>query len=223
MRRSHRLGVRVIAALVLAGAGCTAPGGTATEPAAPRTQPAPSAPSASASPRTSDPTSSVAGAIRSLPPATALPAEAPDLPPPTGLTIDALGVADARVVPVGVEQDGDMEIPGADEVGWYRYGPRPGDDGSAVLAAHIAYDGGDGVFRHLDDIRPGAAVTVDLADGESQTFVVTSVEQYPKDALPNEVFARRGDAGLVLITCGGGFDRDARSYEDNVVVDARPL
>ncbi|HEX6238535.1 MAG TPA: class F sortase [Acidimicrobiales bacterium] len=162
------------------------------------------------------------GATRSPPPATSLPAEAPDLPPPTGLTIDDLDIAGARVVPVGVEPGGEMEIPGADEVGWYRYGPRPGDRGSAVLAAHIAFDGVDGVFRHLDDLRPGDEVRVDLAGGASRTFVVTAVEQYPKDDVPDEIFARAGDPRLVLVTCGGRFDDDARAYDDNLVAYARP-
>lgn len=220
MRRSYPLGALAIVAAVLVGAGCTASVGAPAEPAAPREQPAPAAPGAPASPPgASDP--SEPGATRSLPPAPGLPAEVPDLPPPTGLTIEDLGVG-ARVVPVGVEPNGEMEVPGADEVGWYRYGPRPGDDGSAVLAAHIAYDGVDGVFRHLDDLRVGAAVTVDLADGESRTFVVTGVEQYPKEALPDEVWARSGEAGLVLITCGGRFDSDAESYEDNIVAYASP-
>jgi LPXTG-site transpeptidase (sortase) family protein len=223
VRRSHPLGAFAIAAAVLVGAGCTASDGTTAEPAAPREQPAPAVSGLSPSPPdTRDPGSSLAGATRSLPPATPLPAETPDLPPPTGLTIDDLDIARAPVVPVGVEANGDMEIPGAAEVGWYRYGPRPGDDGSAVLAAHVAYDGVDGVFRHLDDVAVGAMVTVDLADGESTSFVVTGVERYPKDALPDEVFARTGDAGLVLITCGGRFDSQARSYEDNVVVYTRP-
>jgi hypothetical protein len=36
------------------------------------------------------------------------------------------------------------------------------------------------------------------------------------------VWAREGDPQLVLITCGGEFDAQARSYEDNVVAFARP-
>lgn len=227
MRRSHRLRALALVAVMLAGAGCAATGDTATEPAAPPGQPAPAAPGRTAPPappaRPDDRSASVASPTRPLPPARALPAQSRDLPPPTGLTIEDLGVAGARVVPVGVEPDGDMEVPGVREVGWYRYGPRPGDAGSAVLAAHVAYDGVDGVFRHLQDLGPGDAVTVDLAGGVSRAFAVTRVEQYPKDALPDQIFARGGDAGLVLITCGGRFDSDARSYEDNIVAYARPV
>lgn len=116
-----------------------------------------------------------------------------------------------------------MEVPGVAEVGWYRHGARPGDaQGSAVLAAHVAYDGVDGVFRHLDDLAAGDRVDVGLADGSTRRFVVEDVSRHPKSDLPADVFARDGAPRLVLVTCGGEFDAEARRYEDNVVVRARP-
>ena len=45
-------------------------------------------------------------------------------------------VVGAAVVPVGLAPNRQMEVPAAADVGWYRLGPRPGDNGSAVLAAH---------------------------------------------------------------------------------------
>ena len=59
------------------------------------------------------------------------------------------------------------------------------------------------------------------ADGTTARFEVLEVEQYPKDAFPTErVYGDIDHAGLRLITCGGSFDRAARSYRDNVVVYA---
>jgi LPXTG-site transpeptidase (sortase) family protein len=165
---------------------------------------------------------SLADAIRPLPPAPTSPTEAPALPSPAILDVAALDVAGAPIVPVGVEPDGEMEIPGVAEVGWYRHGPHPGDGGSSVLAAHIAYDGVDGVFRHLDDLRTGDDVVVGFADGATRRFAVDAVTRYPKSELPADVFADRGAARLVLITCGGRFDTASGHYEDNVVVHARP-
>ncbi|HLM62670.1 MAG TPA: class F sortase [Acidimicrobiales bacterium] len=167
-------------------------------------------------------TGTVANAIRPLPPAEAVPAPPSALAAPTGLTIEDLDLASAPVVAVGVEADGDMEIPDVDEVGWYRYGVRPGDEGSSVLAAHIAYDGVDGVFRHLEDLEAGATVTVAFAGGASRAFTVTDVAQYPKDELPSDVWARGGEPRLVLITCGGDFNPSIGHYEDNVLAYAVP-
>jgi len=43
----------------------------------------------------------------------------------------------------------------------------------------------------------------------------------PKSNFPTlEVYGNLDHAGLRLITCGGEFDPDARSYESNVIVFA---
>ena len=48
--------------------------------------------------------------------------------PPVGLRIPSLGI-DAPVRAVGVDADGEMEVPAATDVGWYRFGPAPGARG----------------------------------------------------------------------------------------------
>lgn len=146
-----------------------------------------------------------------------------DGPQPTGLSFEAIGVELAPVLPVGVEADGDMEIPGASEVGWYQHGPAPGAEGSAVLAAHISWNGRDGVFRHLTRTEPGQQFTVSFDDGSLAAYEVVAVRQYPKDELPDELFVTSGDPQVVLITCGGSFNRALDSYEDNIVAYAVPV
>jgi len=216
--RAHVLTTWVVAVGVLVGAGCAASDDTSAEPAAPERSateaPSPVPPSDAAGP-------SVADAITPLPPAAPLPTVV-ELPAPVSLAIEALDVAGAPVVAVGVQARGEMEVPGVGEVGWYRFGARPGDEGSAVLAAHISYDGVDGVFRHLADLAAGDTVSVQFADGAERAFRVTEVAQYGKSELPADVWARAGTTELVLITCGGEFDAVAGSYEDNVVAYATP-
>jgi LPXTG-site transpeptidase (sortase) family protein len=141
---------------------------------------------------------------------------------PSALGIAALGVWEAPVLPVGVDDAGELAVPGASDVGWYRYGPRPGEPGVTVLAAHIAFDGVDGVFRRLADLRPGDAVTVALSDGTAQEYRITELSQHPKSELPPQLWARDGAPRLALVTCGGSFDPSRRSYEDNVVAWAEP-
>ncbi len=173
-----------------------------------------------------NPDSPLADLVTELPPApTGLPA--PESPPrrPVGLTIDALGVDVATVIDVGVEDNGDMEIPPADEVGWYRYGPTPGAaQGASVLAAHIAFDGENGVFVNLDELALGSIIEVSFDDGSTAQFEAVDKQQYDKSELPRDrVWGRDGDPRLVLITCGGDFNRQISSYDDNVVVYAIPL
>jgi hypothetical protein len=143
---------------------------------------------------------------------------------PTSISIAGIGVAEAPVIDVGVEENGDMEIPGADSVGWYRFNPTPGEPGSAVLAAHIAYNGIPGVFRYLADVKIGARVVVAFDDGTTTKFEIIELAQYNKQELPDDrVFAKDGDPILTLITCGGDFNRSLRSYEDNIVAYAIPV
>ncbi len=152
------------------------------------------------------------------------PGDIADAPLPSTITIDRLGLEETDVLAVGVETNGDMTVPPPLDVGWYRYGPRPGEPGSAVLAGHVASGGVAGAFRHLDRLEPGDVVTVGFDDGSAHTFVVDELFQVDKTDLPfDSLFARRGPASLTLITCGGRFDYDARSYDDNIVVTARPL
>ena len=167
--------------------------------------------------------SPLAGQIEFIGNGAGLPTDAAAGPAPVGIDLPTLGVEGAPVSSVGVETNGDMEIPGASEVGWYRFGPRPGDTGSAVLAAHIAFNGEDGVFRNLADMEPGERFSVAFDDGSSREFVVIGLRQYSKADIPlEEFFSRDGTPRLVLITCGGRFNRALQSYDDNVVVISVP-
>jgi sortase (surface protein transpeptidase) len=141
------------------------------------------------------------------------------------LTAPALGV-DSAVDPVGVEPDGQMTIPAeVDRVGWYRFGPAPGDEGSAVIAGHVDdREQGLGAMAPLRDAAVGDEVVVTDAAGTSTRWRVVSREVIEKQVLPlDRLFARTGPPRLTLITCGGPFLPEYRSYRDNVVVVAEPV
>lgn len=145
---------------------------------------------------------------------------------PIRLRVDALGI-DIPLDPVGVAADGQMEVPPyAERGGWYRFGAAPGDDaGTVVVAAHVdsVVSEGLGPFAALVDAQPGQVAVVDLADGTQVTYAITAREAQPKPEVAwPEVFDRAGPPRLVLITCGGGWRSDVRSYTDNVLVTAAP-
>ena len=144
---------------------------------------------------------------------------------PVGLRIDKLAVA-APVDPYGVDRStGEMDVPdNATDVAWYRYGPKPGEPGSAVLAAHVDLaSSGPGVFFDLRTLSEGDSVVVDYEDGSEARFRVVARVTYDKDELPLDViFSREGPPVLTLITCGGGFNSNIARYDSNVVVYAVP-
>lgn len=143
--------------------------------------------------------------------------------PPVRVRIPAVGVA-APVRPSGTDPAGALDLPADPRtLAWWTGGARPGDArGSVVLAGHVDDERrGDGALVRLREVRPGAVVEVDTADG-TRRYVVTARRTYRKTALPAAVFARMVAGRLVLITCTGRFDPDTRSYADNLVVYAVP-
>ena len=141
---------------------------------------------------------------------------------PIALSVPAIDV-DAPIQSVGVEAGtNQIEVPPIERVGWYRFAAVPGDPGSAVLVGHVDGEGREGVFFRLGSLQPGDPVQVGFGDGTTRAFHVVGREQFPKAALPADLFTRAGPSRLVLITCGGSFDPSIRHYEDNVVVVAAP-
>ena len=74
---------------------------------------------------------------------------------PVRVRIPSIGV-DASVRAEGLAPDGSMAVPPVREVGWYAPGSAPGDEqGSAVLAGHVDYDGVRGAFFDLRSLPDG--------------------------------------------------------------------
>ncbi|MGY2066976.1 class F sortase [Blastococcus sp. SYSU DS0619] len=190
--------------------------------------PPPSTEAPSSSVQVPPATAAAPSSTRSLPPVTvrdASPVVVPAAPAPVRLHLPARGIS-APIDPVGVAGDGQMELPeDVDRVGWYRFGPEPGTDGNAVLAGHVDdREQGIGALFPVRDAEPGDELTVTDAAGETTRWRVVSRELVQKQVLPlEEIFARTGPPRLVVITCGGPFLPEFRSYRDNVVVVAEPV
>lgn len=156
------------------------------------------------------------------PRATALAAAPTAVPGPTRLVVPAAGI-DAPLAAIAPDASGALAAP-ADPgtAGWLQSGPAPGAVGPAVVAGHVDTVHAPAVFFSLRRLAPGDPVDVVRGDGSTVRFIVDRVERIPKAAFPTaEVYGPTPDPELRLITCGGAFDRAARSYVDNVVVYAR--
>ncbi|WP_052890437.1 class F sortase [Thermogemmatispora carboxidivorans] len=151
-------------------------------------------------------------------------APAPALSPalPTQLLIPAIGVA-APVERVGLGADGTLATPQQhpwDDVGWYGFGPLPGQQGSAVIAGHLDRPGGyPAVFWNLHLLRPGTALTVVDERGQRWHFRVTAVASYPPARAPLfHIFADRSGRYLNLITCAGTWIPSEHQTTERLVV-----
>jgi len=143
---------------------------------------------------------------------------------PVALTIPAIGVR-TSLIRLGLTASGALEVPPTAAIaGWYTGSPQPGAIGPAVIAGHIDSRRGPGVFFGLSRLRPGDLVYVRRADQTLVVFRVTLVRTYPKDQFPTgNVYGSTPDPELRLITCGGTFDPQLRSYLNNVIVYASEI
>lgn len=141
-----------------------------------------------------------------------------DVGTPQRITIPGLHT-DAPIVPVGLQSDGQLQVPAVQEVGWYRGSPDPGVTGPALLAGHVNWDGTPGAFARLAELKPGDQITVTGSKGAA-SFTVVTVATEPKPQVDwRTVLANVPDPELVLVTCGGTVS--GHDYSDNVIVHAR--
>ena len=138
---------------------------------------------------------------------------------PVHLTIPNLGVS-VPLTSLGLNRDGTVSVPTDFAVpGWYKYGPTPGQRGSAVILGHVDSYKGPAVFFYLSRLRPGDAVVVSLRDHAVVHFKVIGIREYSKSNFPDKiVYGMRSYSALQLVTCGGVFDRATGHYESNIVV-----
>ncbi|GLI25871.1 hypothetical protein ARHIZOSPH14_01130 [Agromyces rhizosphaerae] len=145
---------------------------------------------------------------------------------PVRLRAPGIGV-DVEVVRVGVVDGDVMELPENPNVaGWYRYGPGIGDEaGTVVVAAHVdSLDYGLGPFAAFADAPAGTEVVLTSAEGTTERFTITARDAARKGSVDwDAVFDRSGPRRLAIITCGGEFDWERRTYLDSVVVLTEPV
>lgn len=147
-------------------------------------------------------------------------AEPGDLP--SRLTIPSLGI-DAHIKHVGVNTEGNMATPGTFvDTGWYKYGTVPGFLGSAVIDGHVDNAlGQDGVFKHLDSLKPGDYIYVKTASSTELRFIVREVASYPAAEVPTDrLFNAKDRVRLNLITCTGAWLKSTNQYAERLVVYA---
>ncbi len=142
---------------------------------------------------------------------------------PMQLEIPRLGLVASFGPVLGLASDGTIEVPdNYEEVGWYRFGPTPGELGPAVVLGHVDSEDGPAVFFSLGQLTAGDEILITRADVSVATFAVTGLERPRQAAFPiARVYGDIDHAGLRLITCSGQFVRGQQRYTHNLIVYAR--
>ncbi len=142
---------------------------------------------------------------------------------PTLLRIPKINLETTFEPPLGLNSDKTIEVPDSyDKVGWYRYGPTPGEIGPAAILGHVDSYQGAAVFYHLGQLTEGDKVFITRADGTEAIFEVMYSERYSIDDFPSEkVYGETTGPELRLITCTGKYDKGEQRYSHNLVVYAK--
>lgn len=161
-------------------------------------------------------------------------------PLPAAVSLPRFDVS-SSLIRTGLDALGAPEVPPVTEpmqASWWGDSPPPGQPGAAVLLGHVdgqigGLAGQPGIFHRIHELRPGDEVIVDRVAADPVVFVVERVKTWPKAAFTagrdgepteatHEVYDSTGITRqeLRLVTCGGPFDRAARSYRDQIVVFA---
>jgi LPXTG-site transpeptidase (sortase) family protein len=115
-----------------------------------------------------------------------------------------------------------LVLPNVGRAGWWDGGPRPGENGRAVIVGHLDSKKGPDVFARVPDLAPGDRIEVRDQVGESHEYAVVGVTSVPKAQFPkDDVYGPAPRPVLVLVTCGGPYDQALGHYRDNVLVYAR--
>ena len=142
---------------------------------------------------------------------------------PVRLKIPSINV-DAPVEYVGLTPDGAMDVPKERaHVAWFNLGPRPGENGSAVIAGHYGWrkDKKGSVFDNLHTLRKGDTLYIEDDKGMVTSFVVRESRMYDPEADASDVFGSSdGRARLNLVTCEGVWDKVSQTYSKRRVVFA---
>lgn len=124
------------------------------------------------------------------------------------------------IVPVGIDEHERMDVPKSFEnVGWFKYGSIPGEQGNAVIAGHLDSPTGPAIFYNLNTLQIGDFIHVLNIKGEKMTFIIKEKKIYNTSSFPIEkVFGYTDKKILNIITCDGAFDHNAKTYDKRLVL-----
>lgn len=141
---------------------------------------------------------------------------APDRP--RYLTISKIGVHKARVLPMGVNAEGELDTPrNIFDVGWYEASGKPGQGGTMIIDGHNGGPHVLGVFKNTPNLANGDIITIERGDGvkynysvvENESIQLDKADAYMSTAAISPV---KGKESVTLITCTGEWSQSQGTY-----------
>ena len=137
---------------------------------------------------------------------------------PRYLSIEKLGIVNARILQMGINAQGELDTPyGIFDIGWYSQSSKPGTGGVLVMDGHNGGPNVEGVFKHLDTLYNDDLIVIERGDGEKFTYKVVENKEVPlaeADEYMHVAFSSPvpGTESLTLITCIGEWSQVQQTY-----------
>ena len=137
---------------------------------------------------------------------------------PRYLSIDRLKINNARVLPMGINEAGELSTPNnIFDVGWYYSSGKPGQGGTLLIDGHNGGPHVQGVFKDLPALGEGDIIRIERGDGEifnysvveSKTIPLSESNDYMATAMMSPM---RGKESVTLISCTGEWSQAQSTY-----------
>ncbi|MBQ8992297.1 class F sortase [Candidatus Saccharibacteria bacterium] len=137
---------------------------------------------------------------------------------PRFLTVEKLGIYNARILAVGVTAEGAMDVPNnIFDVGWYVGSSAPGSGGTVVIDGHNGGPNIHGVFKELPNLGNGDEIKIERGDGKVFTYKVAENVEVPlaeANSYMETAFSspEDGKESVTLISCTGEWSQLQYTY-----------
>ena len=137
---------------------------------------------------------------------------------PRYLTVSKLGIRNARILSMGVNNSGELDTPrNIFDVGWYNKSGLPGQGGTMLIDGHNGGPHVHGVFKDLPSLAEGDLIAVERGDGaiynyevvENVSVLLSEADAYMSTALKSPVY---GEESITLISCTGEWSQQQGTY-----------
>ena len=137
---------------------------------------------------------------------------------PRYLTIEKLGVKNARICEMGVNNKGQMETPNTNyDAGWYKKSSLPGKGGTAIFNGHNGGPSSYGIFKKLNTLVAGDLIKIEMGDGRVFTYRVydnfeVKLSEANKKMSMLSTTPAPGEESISIISCIGEWSLKQKTY-----------
>lgn len=141
---------------------------------------------------------------------------APDRP--RYLSIEKLGIKNARVLAVGLTKTGAVDTPiNIFDTAWYVESGKPGAGGTMLINGHNGGPTKSGVFKRLPELTKDDVITIERGDGQIFKYQVVDTNAIPLEQADQymskaQQSPEKGKESLTLISCTGTWSQAQQTY-----------